>query len=938
MYKFDHESHEINNPINTQSFQHFLNFKSLGFEELYQITEPSGFDVANFVIQQNDERFGRDIVFGNDTQNLIFYVDAVGERLNIEQPIDDSRKSFYLNNGFFFIKKTLDQFGFEGEIEYILKKDGLQFTIGILDLANVDYDFLTYIGCNIIQNTSISNYKKQIDSSIDVFSTKNIKGEPITPAPTVKFLRKAVPIYARSKWNSQNAWEDVNLDSTGVASSVWYFYNNCNNIVSDDIKNTGASSQDKYIGVVSPFVPPYNLDNLYGFASPFEYVKTRFALNNIEIKIRNFAFYQGTDVDNGGNGYVYTQFMLRWGYNIDNPMGSHTFFEFTKEEDESFSIAQDFDFKIDFLPSDVSVWIFFKSKVRQSADVGSGTPRFEAFTSISKYDITMEATSTALDTVISGVRYIDMIKQCSKFINNLPIDAEIFDVGGKYYDNICYGRSLLSPNTANSIKLISNTFPEGSQIGEIVNNTDSNFLAVGLYFWNGLQWIFYTEKDARRITLINNTTPSGLSVNEVIYNLDSNGLFFWTGSTWFPMQILRPFVTSITDCYESAMTIETCSDYEIQQNKIFFGEYADFYKEEEIGRFKIIPSKDYKVSWNERFKINNFKLGYETYETNRLSKDTANDIHTESEWSIPNEYVENKWERSINYIRSGYSAQAMVDIETNTPATADENDDNVYINDIFPLPEGTICKFTANLQMIIVDGKVQVLNRNSSTAENDVIINWQTIGFSVGDSFRINSGENTGNYTIFEFTNTTLILSPVGFSPTFSGDSVIEVIYTYVNVFWQTKADEGFEYVNNLLNSNRYPNLNFSIKRNILRWSIYLKTAINYHQDKPIRKLFFKNNPLLVSKKTGENEVKEIADYNIEEPPILSPKIIDLEIYATFSDVLAMLEKYGNNQRGFVTCVDEIGNEIKGFPQEIDYLWKSGILRLKLEEKFNSLI
>ena len=144
------------------------------------------------MIQQNEERFGRDIIFGNESQNLIFYIDSVGERIDEEQIIDDSgRKSFYLNNGFFFIKKTLDTFGFEGEIEYILEKDGLQFTIGILDLANPDTDFLTYLGCNIIQNTSISNYKKQIDSSIDVFSTKNIKGEIITPAPTLKFLRKA---------------------------------------------------------------------------------------------------------------------------------------------------------------------------------------------------------------------------------------------------------------------------------------------------------------------------------------------------------------------------------------------------------------------------------------------------------------------------------------------------------------------------------------------------------------------------------------------------------------------------------------------------------------------------------------------------------------------------------------------------------------------------
>ena len=64
----------FNNPIETNAFKHYLRFVSLEMPDLYQISEPIGFDSAEFVVKQNDNRFSRDITYmADDKKTFTFY-------------------------------------------------------------------------------------------------------------------------------------------------------------------------------------------------------------------------------------------------------------------------------------------------------------------------------------------------------------------------------------------------------------------------------------------------------------------------------------------------------------------------------------------------------------------------------------------------------------------------------------------------------------------------------------------------------------------------------------------------------------------------------------------------------------------------------------------------------------------------------------------------
>ena len=934
-----------NNPIDTNSFRHYLNFKSLGFNELYEITEPVGFDVANFVIKQNSERFGRDIVYGNDQANETYYHGQFEK--SIEQVQDQNGSiSSYLDMGLNWILETYKRFGFEGEIERILTKDGINFTIGLLDMSNPDTDGFSYFGCNVVQNTKIANYKRQLDTSIDVFATKNIKDEPITPAPTLKVLRRAVPITKNSEWGK------TSLPNLHNFASAHYFSLN-NNILTSNIQNTLSSVAE---------VARYN--SSFGNDGWRYYTQSQLEAGG----------YDYTDGTNGGSMRLIkstrklTDIKVRVKFKgkITQRQNSFTPMSFTylvmanygdfKAGLDSGDYSKVFDIP---LTKDVEVIVDVDTVLSFPKNLNINEYLYGCYTALNPSNLYFSAacniiieesivqvvgSELSLDTVINGVRYIDMIKQCSKFINNLPIDASMFDIEGEHYNNICYNRALLSMQTNNSIVLITPTNPAGNVIGDVVNNTiDNGTMAVGLYFWNSSIWVNLSTGIINEVLLTSINTPAGTFEGELIFNISKtvgkNGLCFWNSTFWQSLEYTRPFTTTTKDCFENAMTLETCGDYEIQNNKIYFGKYADFYTNNEIAIFNNLPSKDLKENWNDRFKINNFKFSYDTFEQNRLSENTSEDLHTETEWSIPNNYVENKLERSVKYIRSGYSAQVMVDLETTKPLTAYENDDKVFINSIAALPPGTAGGFQATLFMQIIEARLQILNTDSDGNKEAAVINWISLGLSIGDTLIIESGSNAGNYVVYSLTNSTIVLTPVGFTPSFTGNDTIKLKYFYTNILWQTETNERVTVISGLNNPLQYPNLFYTLRRNMVNWEGYLNSACLFHQDKKVRNLFFRNNPKVLTQ-IGSGPIYE-DKYKTEilvsslTDPILSAKIIDLEVSASYSEVLNLLNSYYND-RGFIRGLNIDGRIIKGYIQELDYTWKSGRLKLKLEEKYEA--
>lgn len=814
----------------------------MGFVDLYEISEPEGFDTANFVVKQNPERYARDIIFGNDTADLVFY--HGNKELGTTEQLQDisGRTSFYLDNGLNWILETVRRFGFEGKIEYILKKEGIEFTTGLLDLANPDTDGASYFGCTVIQNNEISDYKKHEDTTINLFSDKNVRNETITPIETVSFLRKAVPISLISAMRCPAIF-DMNLRATSDFGehTNYYYYNNALNTVTSGIGDTLTLTKDWISHDFSTTV-----DDI---AEIFTIAQAKRQLKDFKLDFTNFIFNQSTTTSGGGNGYSDTQLVIRWGVDINLPMGEYIpFISFLTEGQSYTNPSPNFSFTIPFLPIDAKVWVFMKTKTRQSASPPfGGTAKLNAYTSVSQYNLDISASSFALDTIVKGVRYIDTMRQCSKFVNALPIDAPRFSAGGEFYDQLCYNRSMISQN------------------------------------------------------------------------------------------ITKPFNTTFKDILGSAMEVH--ADYEIQTDTIAQLQFPDYYKNTEIGIFKTIPSKDYKESWNERFKINTFKFGYQTYEQNRLTENTTRDIHTESEWLIPNSSAFNSKEVDNYLIRSALSQQVAVDLEISKPQTADENDDKVYIVDIIALPLGSFKEFAAELQLVFANGKLTILNKKSTANADNVVINWAVLGVTVGGSFQITQGRNSGTYTTDSITPTNLVLSPVSFTPDFSGDAFITMKFYYTGVLYQTRTKEGFDVIDGDSDRSNYPNLKYTIRKNMVHWESFLNTSLHFNQDKIIRNSYFKNDPDLTTQFNAGIIYIEKASILVSglKERILTPKIFDLTAVATFNEIMILLFLL-KTERGFIRCYNIEGKVIKGYIQELNYVWKTNELTLKLEEKYESEI
>lgn len=920
----------MNSPFDIGGFSFGLEFKSLGFPTIYKTTEFVGFDASTFSIKQDNERFGRDVFFGNEDTSFEFY------DINCEYDISQTqapngRVSIYLDMALNWIFESKRRFGYESEVYFHLYENGIQMPIGRLDFSQPETDGLTYFKCKILQNNIVELYKKNLSTSIDLFSTKGILDQNITPAPTVNVLRRAVPITKVSQW------KQTEQHNAKVGYEGWFDYTAY--IINSEINNS-----------LTPFIQ--ELSGIYSFETAvnnFKVIKyVRKTINqklnlniNATIKYRfNTGFGSvGTGVALSLRGVISNDpYIAPIGYPPLDDSFVIYFKNINGTSDVDFVLPTNIQYDLPDAEIGQILSLFWHWDFYQSGHI-HGETRIEMYNS----ERQITATETALDVVIPMVRYVDVLKQSSKFYNNLPVNAPMFDVGGEFYNNACWNRALISMQTSNSLDLTNSTIPAGD-IGEVINNTNVNgSLPLGLYFWNGTNWIKLDDASIPNLSLTNETTPSG-TLGQLINNTNSNvipfGLCYWNGTSWQGLEYTRPFITTFEDAFSKSMTIETCADYEINNTEIFVGEFENFYANTEIAQFNIIPSEEFSELNNERFLINNIKFAFETYDTNRLTQNSAKDIFTQAEWVNPNLFVENKFDRSIKFIRSGVSAQVLVDLETNTPQTASENDDKVFINSIVPLESGSFAEFQITLLNQVNGSQLQILNRSLNQTATDVIINWLTLGFKVGDTFQIVTGDNTGNYTVTTITQTILTLTAIGFTPTFTGDSNMKIKYFYNGVLWQTETNQIVNVVSGLDAPDKYPNLNYSLRRIFERWKPYFASANLYHQNGKIRNLKFVNNPTLKSQIGTDPILEEKGDILVSDlgTPIITSVIYKLTTTSNFIDFLNYLNAYKVN-RGFVRCWNSNAKKIiLGYAQEPKYTWATKQLELTLEEKFEPQI
>lgn len=413
-------------------YRFFLNFKS-DLTGRVEISEPVKFDSANFVIEQDKKRYGRDVFYGNEEVSLEFY------------------KGIYengLTHEFERLIQYYNDFGFESEVEFIVQLDNVDFVVGILDFELAETDQIEYFKTKVIQNTKQALVKRREDINVDVFSNVDLDDEPITPVTTQKILLKAKPVLQNSEWKS-NDLQAYGLSRTNNRNDLLNIpdtdslgANNCNVTLKSNIENTLSFISNRF-----------QLDSLGNpTAENFTYLEAKEDLSNMVINITNLDAYTEqvkndffANIVTSGSGYV--KFIIKYGYDIQTAEEIELYrkdFGFVNHTAPE-NLPSTFNVNIDLIRAGMRLWIYLQpfSEATFNQYSSSSLAGYEVRSIMNNMEVSITATSTAVNSVISGVRHIDYKKQVVKSATGLNVIAPKYDVGGQFYDNFVFNGKLI---------------------------------------------------------------------------------------------------------------------------------------------------------------------------------------------------------------------------------------------------------------------------------------------------------------------------------------------------------------------------------------------------------------------------------------------------------------------------------------------------------------
>jgi len=409
-------------------FRHYLKFISLGNENLYQIAEPIGFDGATFVLEQEAKRYGRDYQFGaiSKLEFVNAYSLEVVEPFAINPQGDTSNRLEYGLQWLLYINKT---YGFEAKVEYILEKDGVFFSNGMLDFTEKGLtDGYTYFNCKLIQNQIVADVKRRIDDKFNAFSDKNAKEQTITPIQTFNYLKRATPLSQISLWKLPNVMNITLSNNLVVPTLSRHIFNYSNNIIESGVSNTLSFIQDDY-NYLNNTQRDLAIQN-------FGYVR---ALNDITDGILTFSNIKFNFTPTP----LVTSYDVRAYYLItENGVFDYNNKVEVLSETSPTSIDVYFTANVVINRSE-TLYFWFELDIQQVLSVFAGAVTIQMLSS----DINFKAVSTAIDQVIKATRWIDLIKQSTKFTSDLPVDASLFDANGTHYKNVVFNRRMVSQRT-----------------------------------------------------------------------------------------------------------------------------------------------------------------------------------------------------------------------------------------------------------------------------------------------------------------------------------------------------------------------------------------------------------------------------------------------------------------------------------------------------------
>jgi len=435
---------------------------------------------------------------------------------------------------------------------------------------------------------------------------------------------------------------------------------------------------------------------------------------------------------------------------------------------------------------------------------------------------------------------------------------------------------------------------------------------------NAVRWIDLIKQNYKAI--------GSLPVNAPKY--DIGGEFydnFLFTKNLIKQDLTKPFYLKLKDTKEAFL--EQCAYAQINDNEIYIGQYEDFYTNNDLGGFLEVPDYEANITKNPKYLVNNFVFGYEKYEQDRTERNTIDAIHTNSEWYPQAQNSINKKDFKLPFIRDPFITEVARKMIFSINQNSSNDDDNIFIADVIPLPPNSRNKFKRFLsyQTSSALSTLKILSDNT--------FSWTQLGFNVGDTIIVNGVSRT----VLAYTSSIITLTFTG--PDFSDTIQIEVDYPLTNVLYTNRTNEGLIFAENLRNSDNFGNLRYSIKRNISHWFAVLATYGKFIPTKKIKNTYFKANGDCKTQFLGEPEpIKENEDILISD--IADYKILNQDIYKTtvrcgFEQAVQLLKDI-QNVRGFIRVQNPSGGIIKGYVKEGNNIWSNEELALELEIKNES--
>lgn len=429
-----------------------LNFKNDSTGRI-AISEPLKTDGASFTTEQEKGRIGHDVTFGNEEVSQIFY-EGVYEKADNPLQLPDGTVIYQNCMGLPFLLKYYSIYGFESEVEFIITRNSVDFVVGVLDFQLAKTDLRTYFETKVVQETKRAQIKRQQDTKIDLFSDKNLDLQAITPCTTSNILLKAKPINQISTWTSVPegaigfSFTNYNAGSA-FTTTQRAGVNICKIPGSYGIENSLSyiSSIYNIVQGTGAYVPNDGLN--------FTYIEAVEELTNVTIEVTNLQAYTSQLIENGsissgvtctsGDGRVRFLVLVGADYQIPRIVGVmyEKIFGFSQSTPLEY-LPTSLTLNIPLIVAGERVYIYMESTSSATfSGTNSAIANYKVFAVMNNCNIKISGTSTAIDSVIKGVRYVDGLKQIPKAINGMDVIAPRFDTGGQFYDQFAFSGKLI---------------------------------------------------------------------------------------------------------------------------------------------------------------------------------------------------------------------------------------------------------------------------------------------------------------------------------------------------------------------------------------------------------------------------------------------------------------------------------------------------------------